>query len=120
MISAVYSMNDSYEGFQYTTDMTFDKFMEGWNECGTSLDMFAYVSGMTAEEFSKAWQEDATSAFMAFIKGLSSQSTADQLTIFDVLDIKQMREIFTSARGFKPEACRSESFETYLIGLNKK
>lgn len=93
MISAVYSMNDSYEGFQYTTDMTFDKFMEGWNECGTSLDMFAYVSGMTAEEFSKAWQEDATSAFMAFIKGLSSQSTADQLTIFDVLDIKQMREI---------------------------
>ena len=93
MISAVYSMNDSYEGFQYTTDMTFDKFMEGWNECGTSLDMFAYVSGMTAEQFSKAWKEDATSAFMAFIKGLSSQSTADQLTIFDVLDIKQMREI---------------------------
>ena len=34
--------------------------------------------------------------------------------------LKQMREIFTTARGFKPEACRSESFETYLIGLNKK
>ena len=34
--------------------------------------------------------------------------------------LKSMREIFTSARGFKPEACRSESFETYLIGLNKK
>ena len=34
--------------------------------------------------------------------------------------LKMMREIFTSARGFKPEACRSESFETYLIGLNKK
>ena len=34
--------------------------------------------------------------------------------------LKQMRQIFTSARGFKPEACRAESFETYLIGLNKK
>ena len=34
--------------------------------------------------------------------------------------LKSMREIFTSARGFKPEACRTESFETYLVGLNKK
>jgi 23S rRNA (uridine2552-2'-O)-methyltransferase len=34
--------------------------------------------------------------------------------------LKSMREIFTSAKGFKPEACRSESFETYLIGLKKK
>jgi len=34
--------------------------------------------------------------------------------------LKKMREIFSSAKGFKPEACRAESFETYLIGLNKK
>ena len=34
--------------------------------------------------------------------------------------LKNMREIFTTAKGFKPEACRSESYETYLIGLNKK
>lgn len=34
--------------------------------------------------------------------------------------LKSMREIFTSARGFKPEACRNESFETYLVGINKK
>ncbi|MGP1587757.1 MAG: SAM-dependent methyltransferase [Treponemataceae bacterium] len=34
--------------------------------------------------------------------------------------LKQIGEIFASARGFKPEACRNESFETYLIGLNKK
>ena len=34
--------------------------------------------------------------------------------------LKQMREIFTNAKGFKPVACRSESFETYLIGLTKK
>lgn len=34
--------------------------------------------------------------------------------------LKKMRSLFTSARGFKPEACRTESFETYLIGLGKK
>ena len=34
--------------------------------------------------------------------------------------LKKMREIFSSAKGFKPQACRSESFETYLIGLGKK
>ena len=34
--------------------------------------------------------------------------------------LKSMREVFTSAKGFKPVACRSESFETYLIGLGKK
>lgn len=34
--------------------------------------------------------------------------------------LKSMRGIFTSARGFKPEACRNESFETYLVGINKK
>ncbi len=32
--------------------------------------------------------------------------------------LRQMREIFQSAKGFKPKACRSESFETYLIGLD--
>ncbi len=35
-------------------------------------------------------------------------------------ELQKMREIFTVAKGFKPEACRTESFETYLIGLNKK
>ncbi len=34
--------------------------------------------------------------------------------------LKSMREIFTTAKGFKPEACRAESFETYLIGLSRK
>lgn len=34
--------------------------------------------------------------------------------------IKKMRELFVTAKGFKPEACRSESFETYLIGLDRK
>ncbi len=34
--------------------------------------------------------------------------------------LKSMRQIFASARGFKPEACRAESFETYLVGLNRK
>ena len=34
--------------------------------------------------------------------------------------LKKMREVFVNAKGFKPVACRSESFETYLIGLGKK
>ena len=34
--------------------------------------------------------------------------------------LKLMRETFTSAKGFKPEACRAESFETYLVGICKK
>lgn len=33
--------------------------------------------------------------------------------------LQEMRRLFATARGFKPEACRSESFETYLIGLRK-
>lgn len=32
--------------------------------------------------------------------------------------LKQMRTLFKTARAFKPEACRSVSFETYLIGLD--
>lgn len=35
-------------------------------------------------------------------------------------ELQKMREIFATAKGFKPEACRTESFETYLIGLKKK
>ena len=34
--------------------------------------------------------------------------------------LKKMREIFTQAKGFKPEACRSESFETFLVGISRK
>lgn len=34
--------------------------------------------------------------------------------------LKKLREVFVSAKGFKPEACRTESFETYLVGINKK
>jgi len=35
-------------------------------------------------------------------------------------ELQKMRTIFNSAKGFKPEACRTVSFETYLIGLGKK
>ena len=34
--------------------------------------------------------------------------------------LKHMRSLFKNARAFKPEACRSSSFETYLIGLDFK
>jgi len=34
--------------------------------------------------------------------------------------LKRMKALFTTAKSFKPEACRGESVETYYIGLNKK
>lgn len=32
--------------------------------------------------------------------------------------ISELRERFAQARAFKPEACRAESFETYLVAMN--
>jgi len=34
--------------------------------------------------------------------------------------LKHMRELFTSAKSFKPQACRGESVETYFIGMCKR
>jgi len=34
--------------------------------------------------------------------------------------LKQIRGLFESGKSFKPEACRSESFETYYLGLVKR
>jgi 23S rRNA (uridine2552-2'-O)-methyltransferase len=34
--------------------------------------------------------------------------------------IKDMRTFFTKVKPFKPKACRDDSFEIYLIGLDKK
>ena len=34
--------------------------------------------------------------------------------------LKRLRALFASAKSFKPEACRGESFETYYLGLGKK
>jgi 23S rRNA (uridine2552-2'-O)-methyltransferase len=33
--------------------------------------------------------------------------------------LKRVREIFTSGKSFKPQACRRESFETYFLGLGR-
>jgi 23S rRNA (uridine2552-2'-O)-methyltransferase len=33
---------------------------------------------------------------------------------------KRIKELFASSRAFKPEACRSGSFETYLIGIGRR
>jgi 23S rRNA (uridine2552-2'-O)-methyltransferase len=33
--------------------------------------------------------------------------------------LKTLRGIFQTAKTFKPEACRSGSFETYLVGMHK-
>ncbi|MDR0601682.1 MAG: RlmE family RNA methyltransferase [Treponema sp.] len=34
--------------------------------------------------------------------------------------LKKIREQFAAGKGFKPASCRSESFETYYLGLGKK
>lgn len=34
--------------------------------------------------------------------------------------LKKMRTMFTKAKAFKPKACRDDSFEIYLIGMDKK
>jgi 23S rRNA (uridine2552-2'-O)-methyltransferase len=34
--------------------------------------------------------------------------------------LKRIRELFTTGKSFKPAACRTESFETYYVGLEKK
>jgi 23S rRNA (uridine2552-2'-O)-methyltransferase len=34
--------------------------------------------------------------------------------------LARMKEIFNTARAYKPKACRSDSFEVYFIGLGKK
>ncbi len=35
------------------------------------------------------------------------------------IHLQEMRKFFKKAKAFKPEACRSSSFETYLLGLEK-
>ncbi|MCI6674372.1 MAG: RlmE family RNA methyltransferase [Sphaerochaetaceae bacterium] len=34
--------------------------------------------------------------------------------------IQKMRELFAKVKPFKPQACREDSFEIYLVGLDKK
>jgi 23S rRNA (uridine2552-2'-O)-methyltransferase len=34
--------------------------------------------------------------------------------------LKRIRELFKTGKSFKPEACRSESCETYYVGLGRK
>lgn len=34
--------------------------------------------------------------------------------------LKNMRTLFNKAKAFKPKACRDDSFEIYLIGIDKK
>ncbi|MCL1927581.1 MAG: RlmE family RNA methyltransferase [Treponema sp.] len=39
----------------------------------------------------------------------------------DTVDLlKYLRECFNSTKSFKPKSCRSNSFETYLLGFGKK
>jgi len=33
--------------------------------------------------------------------------------------LKRLRSLFKTAKSYKPQACRSESFETYYVGMGK-
>ena len=33
--------------------------------------------------------------------------------------LKHLRTLFKTAKSYKPQACRSESFETYYVGMGK-
>jgi 23S rRNA (uridine2552-2'-O)-methyltransferase len=34
--------------------------------------------------------------------------------------LRHIRELFKTGKSFKPAACRSESFETYYLGLERR
>jgi 23S rRNA (uridine2552-2'-O)-methyltransferase len=34
--------------------------------------------------------------------------------------LKLLRGLFKTAKSYKPQACRGDSFETYYLGLGKK
>ena len=79
-------------------DKTSEEIEKMAREAGFSIFTLADTAGMTARGFARAWGNDATGAFMKFLQGLSSKSSADQLQIFDDLDITQKREIDTLQR----------------------
>jgi 23S rRNA (uridine2552-2'-O)-methyltransferase len=57
-------------------------------------------------------------------KNLLKPGGACVVKIFQGTDQKRLldslRGLFSSAKAFKPRACRSESFETYFVGIGKK
>ena len=67
-------------------------------------------------------------ALVEAVLGLSSSllkaGGACVVKVFQGSDTNQIRErldrIFTHTRSFKPKACRSESFELYFIGWDKR
>lgn len=62
---------------------------------GGELEVLAKTAGMTAADFKKSFETDASGAIQTFLAGLGKMGSAEQLAVFDALDIAQMREIET-------------------------
>lgn len=62
---------------------------------GGELEILAKTAGMTAADFKKSFETDASGAIQTFLAGLGKMGSAEQLAVFDALDIAQMREIET-------------------------
>jgi 23S rRNA U2552 (ribose-2'-O)-methylase RlmE/FtsJ len=52
-----------------------------------------------------------------FIRGKQHRAFRFCLGYSDLL--KRLRSLFKTAKSYKPQACRSESFETYYVGMEK-
>lgn len=67
---------------------------------------------------------DLAETALAYAENALEQGGALAVKVFQGGDtqglLKKIREIFTMGKSFKPQACRSESFETYYLGLGKK
>jgi 23S rRNA (uridine2552-2'-O)-methyltransferase len=60
---------------------------------------------------------------LAYAESALEQGGALAVKVFQGGDsqslLKKIRELFTTGKSFKPQACRRESFETYYVGLGK-
>ena len=71
-----------------------------------------------------ARSEDLARQVLEISRGMLAEGGSCVIKIFQGEGAAQIREemkkIFTTVKAFKPKATRSESFETYLVGQNKK
>jgi 23S rRNA (uridine2552-2'-O)-methyltransferase len=67
---------------------------------------------------------DLAETALSYAEGALSPGGALVVKVFQGGDtqglLKKIRSLFTSGKSFKPQACRSESFETYYLGLGRR
>jgi len=79
----------------------------------------------TGNRFVDQSQSEAiVEAVIGYAETLSAPGGALVAKIFqggaEAVLLKRLRSRFSAARGFKPQACRTESFETYLVATGFK